>query len=89
MSYDFCRTHKSLRVTPAMAAGVNERLLEIEDIVRLLEARKTTILLKPEIGKKLQEALSLRRDISLSSLYMVDLEVAAQWTTFLATFHIS
>jgi hypothetical protein len=29
--------HKTLRVTPAMAAGVTDRLWEIGDIVRVLE----------------------------------------------------
>ncbi len=28
-------THQSLRVTPAMAAGVTDRLWELEDIVKL------------------------------------------------------
>ena len=40
MYYNFCRIHRSLRVTPAMAAGVTERLWGIEDIVELLEARE-------------------------------------------------
>lgn len=40
MYYNFCRVHRSLRVTPAMAAGVTERLWGIEDIVELLEARE-------------------------------------------------
>jgi len=34
--YNFVRIHKSLRMTPAMAAGVTEHLWEIEDIVALL-----------------------------------------------------
>jgi len=38
MHYNFCRTHKSLRITPAMAAGVTERLWSLEDIVDLLDA---------------------------------------------------
>jgi IS1 family transposase len=38
MHYNFCRIHKSLRVTPAMAAGVTERLWSVEDIVDLLDA---------------------------------------------------
>jgi IS1 family transposase len=38
MFYNFCRLHKSLRVTPAMAAGVTERLWELEDLVRLTDA---------------------------------------------------
>ena len=36
--YNFVRIHKSLRVTPAMAAGVTDRLSEIEDIVDLIDA---------------------------------------------------
>jgi hypothetical protein len=36
MHYNFVRIHKSLRMTPAMAAGVTEYLWEIEDIVALL-----------------------------------------------------
>ena len=33
MYYNFVRIHKTLRVTPAMAAGVTDRLWEIGDIV--------------------------------------------------------
>jgi IS1 family transposase len=36
--YNFVRIHKTLRVTPAMAAGVTDRLWEVSDIVALLEA---------------------------------------------------
>ena len=32
------RIHQTLRVTPAMAAGVTERLWEVADIVTVLEA---------------------------------------------------
>jgi IS1 family transposase len=38
MYYNFVRIHKTLRVTPAMAAGVTDRLWEIGDIVKVLEA---------------------------------------------------
>ncbi len=38
MHYNFCRIHKTLRVTPAMAAKVTERLWSINDIVDLLDA---------------------------------------------------
>jgi len=38
MYYDFVRIHKTLRTTPAMAAGVTRRLWEIGDIVDVLEA---------------------------------------------------
>lgn len=40
MYYNFVRIHQTLRVTPAMAAGVTDRLWEIEDIVALLEAEE-------------------------------------------------
>ena len=42
MNYNFCRIHKTLRVTPAMAAGVTDRLWEIGDIVDVLEAWRNT-----------------------------------------------
>ena len=38
--YNFVRIHKSLRVTPAMAAGVTEKLWSMEDVVALLDARE-------------------------------------------------
>lgn len=37
MYYNFVRIHKTLRVTPAMAAGVTDRLWEIADIAMLVE----------------------------------------------------
>ena len=38
MHYNFCRQHKSLKgISPAMAAGVTDRLWDIEDIVRLVD----------------------------------------------------
>jgi hypothetical protein len=39
--YNFVRVHKTLRTTPAMAAGVTKRLWEIDDIVGVLEAWET------------------------------------------------
>jgi hypothetical protein len=36
--YNFVRIHRTLRATPAMAANVTKRLLEIGDIVDVLEA---------------------------------------------------
>lgn len=38
MYYNFCRIHKSLRCTPAMAAGVTNKLWEISDIIDVLDA---------------------------------------------------
>jgi IS1 family transposase len=37
MYYNFVRIHQTLRITPAMAAGVTDRVWEISDIVRLLD----------------------------------------------------
>ena len=37
MYYNFARIHKTLRVTPAMAAGVTDKLWDIADIVRVIE----------------------------------------------------
>ncbi len=37
MYYNFVRIHKTLRVTPAMAAGVTDRLWEVADIAKLVE----------------------------------------------------
>ncbi len=37
--YNFVRIHKSLRVSPAMAAGVTDRLWDMKDIVALVDAR--------------------------------------------------
>ncbi len=36
MFYNFCKIHKTLRVTPAMAAGITEKLWDIADIVALI-----------------------------------------------------
>ena len=37
MYYNFVRIHSKMRMTPAMAAGVSDRLWEIGDIVKLVE----------------------------------------------------
>jgi IS1 family transposase len=36
MHYNFVRIHQTLRVTPAMAAGVTDRVWDVEDMVNLL-----------------------------------------------------
>jgi len=35
--YIFCKIHKTLRVTPAMEAGLMKDVISIEDIVRLAD----------------------------------------------------
>jgi len=37
MHYNFCRIHQSLRVTPAMEAGVSDHVWDLEEIVALLD----------------------------------------------------
>ena len=37
MYYNFVRIHKTLRVTPAMVAGVTDKLWDVSDIVAVLE----------------------------------------------------
>jgi IS1 family transposase len=39
MAYNFVRIHKTLRVTPAMAAGITDRLWSMEDVVALIEKK--------------------------------------------------
>ncbi len=39
-AYNFVRMHKTLRMTPAMAAGLTDRLWGVEEIVALLEAKE-------------------------------------------------
>jgi hypothetical protein len=41
MQYNFVRIHQSLRVTPAMAAGVTTKLLSIAETVKAIEDRET------------------------------------------------
>ena len=38
MFYNFARIHQTLRVTPAMAAGVTGKLWELGDIVAMIDA---------------------------------------------------
>ena len=38
MFYNFCHIHKTIKVAPAMAAGVSDKLSSMEDIVALIDA---------------------------------------------------
>jgi hypothetical protein len=42
MYYNFVRIHQTLKVSPAMAAGVTDRLWEMKDLVEMLEAFETS-----------------------------------------------
>ena len=42
MHYNFVRIHQTLKVTPAMAAGVTPKLWEMSDMIAVLEAWEAT-----------------------------------------------
>jgi len=46
MFYNFVRVHKTLRMNPAMTAGVSQTLWTMEDIAERIEARR------PALGKR-------------------------------------
>jgi len=37
MHYNFCRVHQSLRVTPAMEAGIADHVWSLEEVIALLD----------------------------------------------------
>jgi IS1 family transposase len=38
--YNFCRVHKTLGATPAMAAGLTDRIMKMTDVIALIDARE-------------------------------------------------
>ena len=40
MDYNYCKIHQTLRVTPAMQAGLASRVWEIEDLAALVEEQE-------------------------------------------------
>lgn len=40
MYYNFCRIHQTLKVTPAMEAGISDHVWSLEEVVALLEAEE-------------------------------------------------
>jgi 3-methyladenine DNA glycosylase/8-oxoguanine DNA glycosylase len=43
MYYNFCRVHQTLRVTPAMEAGIADHVWTIEELVSLLDQSATAV----------------------------------------------
>jgi hypothetical protein len=43
MHYNFARIHKTLRIAPAMAAGISDHVWSIEEIVGLLDAAEKRV----------------------------------------------
>jgi hypothetical protein len=42
LHYNFVRIDQTLKITPAMAAGVTKKLWEMSDVVKVLEDRKNS-----------------------------------------------
>ena len=42
MFYNFCRVHTTLRITPAMEAGLTDHVWNLEELVALLPEPKAT-----------------------------------------------
>ena len=49
MYYNFVRLHQTLKVSPAMAAGVTDRLWEMVDVVDVLDAFEAKRKREPKI----------------------------------------
>ena len=62
MYYNFVRIHKTLKVTPAMAAGVTDKLWKISDVVAMLEKYEATDSVSSRAGADCL-ALSPRRPL--------------------------
>jgi hypothetical protein len=43
MHYNFCRIHKTLRVTPAMEAGLTDHVWTLEELIGLLDQKSKMI----------------------------------------------
>jgi len=52
--YNFCRVHKTLGATPAMASGLIDHVLKMEDIVFLINQREGPPKLRGEYKKREQ-----------------------------------
>ena len=44
MHYNFCRIHQSLRITPAMEAGVSDHVWSLDEIIQLLPEPTNSVL---------------------------------------------
>jgi len=48
MHYNFCRIHKSLRVTPAMEAGLTDQVWDIEEVLMMVETARKNVVTKTD-----------------------------------------
>ena len=52
MFYNFARVHKTLRTSPAMAAGIADRLWSMENIVALIDANEKPLMKRGPYKKR-------------------------------------
>jgi hypothetical protein len=52
MNYNFCRIHKSLRVTPAMAAGVTDYAWDMTEVAAMIAAQEAPVAKRGPYKKK-------------------------------------
>lgn len=64
MHYNFARIHSSIRVSPAMAAGVTDTLWSMDDIVALVEAREAAPKKRGPYKKRAEKAAQSESTIS-------------------------
>ena len=43
LHYNFCRIHSTIRITPAMAAGLTDHVWELSELIALLEAQEVRL----------------------------------------------
>ena len=72
MFYNFCRVHQSLRVTPAMQAGLSDHVWEIEELCALLP--KPTVSASNIEKTLLQQALE-----KISTAHRSGSDVPSRW----------
>jgi hypothetical protein len=53
--YNFCRVHKTLGATPAMAAGLVDKVLKMSDVVALIDAATTVSAVRGPYKKRAVE----------------------------------
>jgi IS1 family transposase len=56
--YNFCRVHKTLGATPAMAAGVTDRIMKMEDAVSLIDAANPVAAVRGPYKKRMADEIS-------------------------------
>ncbi len=74
-AYNFVRIHRTLRMTPAMASGVTDRLWDVSDIVALLERAESK---KSSVSPDLRQwARVVKRDVH--ALYLAAGDARVPW----------